>query len=158
MSQYTSLGVTVSPVAADGFLEMIGRLAYGEPDQLARSDDGAVTAVWQDRNHFDQYSSDEYRAIMAFLNGIPSELYAYESITEDYEPETGGDYQFDFERVVVYHLYGKPIRLGKTVSKSRKFGRRRDADRHGLLPSREKDGSHVHRRHGDKGVDGIQFG
>lgn len=52
MSQYTSLGVTVSPMAADGFLEMIGRLVYGEPDQLAKTDDGAVTAIWQDRNHF----------------------------------------------------------------------------------------------------------
>ena len=48
-------------------------------------------------------------------------------------------------------------RSRSTKAKS-KAGRRRDADRHGLLPSREKDGSHVHRRHGDKGVDGIQFG
>lgn len=124
MSQYTSLGVTVSPVVADGFLEMIGRLAYGEPDQLARTDDGAVTAIWQDRNHFDQYSSDEYRAIMAFLDRIPSELYSYQSITEDYEPEVGGDYGFNFETRVVYEVYGKPIRLGKTVSKSWKRGRR----------------------------------
>ena len=124
MSQYTSLGVTVSPMAADGFLEMIGRLAYGEPDQLAKTDDGAVTAIWQDRNHFDRYSSDEYRAIMAFLDGIPSELYSYQSITEDYEPEVGGDYGFNFETRVVYEVYGKPIRLGKTVSKSWKRGRR----------------------------------
>lgn len=124
MSQYTSLGITVSPVIADGFVEIVRGLDFGEPDQLARTDDGSVTAVWENRNHL--CDSPEYRAIMEFLEGIPEDLYSYESITEGYEPETGGGYGFNFSTRTVYEVYGTPFGLGKgkTVSRSWKLGRR----------------------------------
>lgn len=125
MSQYTSLGVTVSPLIADGFVRMLEGLDE-TPDKLARMDNGSVTAIWEYRNHFNAYASDSYRAIMDFLRQIPEDLYQYESITEDYEPEEGGTYGLNFYTYTVYEVFGEPFRLGKkTVSKSRKPRRRR---------------------------------
>lgn len=126
MSQYTSLGVTVSPAIADGFLEAIGSLDYGNPDQLARSEDGSVTAIWENRNHFDLYSSDTYRGVIGFLRGMPEDSYSFESITEGYEPDIGGTFGFNFSTKTVYEVYGKPFSLGKAViSKSGILRRRR---------------------------------
>lgn len=127
MGLYTSLGVTVSPVVADGFIELLENLEYEIPDQLARTDYGAVTAVWQNRKHFNAFDSDTYCRVMDFLEGIPENLFSYENITESYGPEIRGSYGFNFSTYTTYDVYGKPLRLGKKVlSKSRKQRRCRN--------------------------------
>lgn len=117
------MGVTVSPVVADGFVRMLEDLEYEKPDRTARTEDGAVTAIWEDRNHFNSFASDSYRAVMDFLNGIPDDLYQYESVTEDYEPETGGSFGLNFYTYTVYEVFGEPFTLDrKAVSKNRRSG------------------------------------
>lgn len=116
MTQYTSLGVTVSPSLAGPFLGVIAQLVHESPDQLSRTDDGAVTAVWQNRNHFDECGSDDYRRIMDFLNGADANEYSYESISEGYEPIVNGYFGLNFETTTVYRVFGTPIEIGGPVT------------------------------------------
>ncbi len=129
MSCYTSLGLTVSPDAGPFFLRFL-RTLEDEPDTVARAKDGAVTAIWEDRNHFDEYSDSEYSKIIEFTEGLGDGEYVYESVTEGEAPVLGGRYSFGFARVVKYDVYGEPVDLDSVVSENRKrsrlalFGRR----------------------------------
>ena len=120
MSVYTTLGVTVSPEAGIYFLGFLKTLR-DRPDRVTQDNDGTVSALWEDRNHFDRYSDDEnYDAIMAFLEGLDDDKYIYESVTEDCAPEIGGGYYFGFARVVHYDVYGEPVDLDSVTSENRK--------------------------------------
>ena len=120
MSCYTSLGVTVAPEEGMHFLRFLKKLD-GQPDTVSQGNDGSVSAVWEDRNHFDRYSDDEnYDAIMAFLEDLDDDKYIYESVTEDCAPEIGGGYYFGFARVVHYDVYGEPVDLDSVTSENRK--------------------------------------
>ncbi len=121
MSVYTSLGVTVSPEASLYFLRLLKTLSI-TPDHLTRVFDGSVNAVWEEHNHFDSYSSEDYRTVMSFLQSLDEKDYVYESVTEDCMPEIGGGYYFGFARVVTYKLDGDPIGLDDVVSENRRIG------------------------------------
>ena len=118
MSFYTSLGVTVSPPYSSAFLEFIGADGFEKPD-LVYMDGGSVSAVWQDHNHFDPYSSEQYNWLMDFLKSIGEDNYIYESVSEGCEPEVRGNYCFGFATKTVYEMYGSPVSLG-TKSKNRR--------------------------------------
>ena len=119
MSVYTSLGVTVAPEEGMHFLRFLKKLD-SQPDTVSQGNDGSVSAIWEDRNHFDAYSDDEdYDAIMSFLESLDDDKYVYESVTEGCEPEIGGSYYFGFARVVHYDVYGEPVDLD-AVSENRK--------------------------------------
>ena len=129
MSCYTSLGITVSPSAGLHFLRFLRTLEEA-PDTVARTKDGAVTAIWEDRNHFDEYSDSEYSKIIEFTENLGDGEYVYESVTEGEAPVLGGRYSFGFARVVAYDVYGERIDLDPVTSGNRKrsrlalFGRR----------------------------------
>ena len=99
MSTYTSLGVTVSPEVAIYFLRFLKTLE-DRPDTVTQGNDGSVSAVWEDRNHFDPWSSNsDYNSVVQFLRDLGEENYIYESVTEDGEPIIEGAYYFGFARV-----------------------------------------------------------
>ncbi|WII09547.1 hypothetical protein O8W32_01640 [Methanomassiliicoccales archaeon LGM-DZ1] len=127
MSVYTTLGVTVSPEAGIYFLRFLKTLR-DRPDRVTQDNDGTVSALWEDRNHFDEYSDCDYSTILDFLDNLGEENYISESITEDGEPEIRGGYYFGFARRITYDLYGDPVDLNTVMSGNRKrrfFGRRR---------------------------------
>ena len=129
MSTYTSLGVTVSPEVAIYFLRFLKTLR-DRPDTVTQGNDGSVSAVWEDRNHFDPWSSNsDYNSVVQFLRDLGEENYIYESVTEDGEPIIEGAYYFGFARVTRYDVYGEPVDLNAVISESRKkrglFGRLR---------------------------------
>ena len=129
MSTYTSLGVTVSPEVAIYFLRFLKTLR-DRPDTVTQDNDGSVSAVWEDRNHFDPWSSNsDYNSVVQFLRDLGEENYIYESVTEDGEPIIEGAYYFGFARVTLYDVYGEPVDLNAVISESRKkrglFGRLR---------------------------------
>jgi len=127
MSVYTTLGVTVSPEAGIYFLRFLKTLR-DRPDRVTQDNDGTVSALWEDRNHFDEYSDCDYSTILDFLDNLGEENYISESITEDGEPEIRGGYYFGFARRITYELYGDPVDLNTVMSGNRKrrfFGRRR---------------------------------
>lgn len=127
MSVYTTLGVTVSPEAGIYFLRFLKTLR-DRPDKVTQDNDGTVSALWEDRNHFDEYSDCDYSTILDFLDNLGDENYISESITEDGEPEIRGGYYFGFARRITYDLYGDPVDLNSVMSGNRKrrfFGRRR---------------------------------
>lgn len=127
MSVYTTLGVTVSPEAGIYFLRFLKTLR-DRPDRVTQDNDGTVSALWEDRNHFDEYSDCDYSTILDFLDNLGDENYISESITEDGEPEIRGGYYFGFARRITYDLYGDPVDLNSVMSGNRKrrfFGRRR---------------------------------
>ena len=53
MSVYTTLGVTVSPETGIYFLRFLKTLSQ-KPDRVTQDTDGTVSALWEDRNHFDE--------------------------------------------------------------------------------------------------------
>ena len=119
MSIYTSLGVTVSPKIAGSFREILRTLTHDVPDIATLGDDGSITAIWQDRKHFNEYDSDDYSTVMRFLKGFPEDLYCYEVLTEGYEPEVRGAYSLNFSTKTVYDVYGKQFDpRGSIVSRS----------------------------------------
>ena len=127
MSVYTTLGVTVSPEAGIYFLRFLKTLR-DRPDRVTQDNDGTVSALWEDRNHFDEYSDCDYSMILDFLDNLGEENYISESITEDGEPDIRGGYYFGFARRITYDLYGDPVDLNSVMSGNRKrrfFGRRR---------------------------------
>lgn len=127
MSVYTTLGVTVSPEAGIYFLRFLKTLR-DRPDRVTQDNDGTVSALWEDRNHFDEYSDCDYSTILDFLDNLGEENYISESITEDGEPEIRGGYYFGFARRITYDLYGDPVDLNSVMSGNRRrrfFGRRR---------------------------------
>lgn len=127
MSVYTTLGVTVSPEAGIYFLRFLKTLR-DRPDKVTQDNDGTVSALWEDRNHFDEYSDCDYSTILDFLDNLGEENYISESITEDGEPDIRGGYYFGFARRITYDLYGDPVDLNSVMSGNRKrrfFGRRR---------------------------------
>ena len=127
MSVYTTLGVTVSPEAGIYFLRFLKTLR-DRPDRVTQDNDGTVSALWEDRNHFDEYSDCDYSTILDFLDNLGEENYISESITEDGEPEIRGGYYFGFARRITYDLYGDPVDLNTVMSgncRRRFFGRRR---------------------------------
>ena len=129
MSTYTSLGVTVSPEVAIYFLRFLKTLR-DRPDTVTQDNDGSVSAVWEDRNHFDPWSSNsDYNSVVQFLRDLGEENYIYESVTEDGEPIIEGAYYFGFARVTRYDVYGEPVDLNAVISESSKkrglFGRLR---------------------------------
>ena len=119
MSVRTSLGVTVSPETGIFFLRFLKTLKE-KPDKVSQENDGSVSAVWEDRNHFDAYSDSEYRTVIGFLENLGEENYIYESVTEDEEPVIGGGYYFGFVRVVRYEVYGESVDLNAVTSENRK--------------------------------------
>ena len=127
MSVYTTLGVTVSPEAGIYFLRFLKTLR-DRPDRVTQDNDGTVSALWEDRNHFDEYSDCDYSTILDFLYNLGEENYISESITEDGEPDIRGGYYFGFVRRITYDLYGDPVDLNTVMSGNRRrrfFGRRR---------------------------------
>lgn len=127
MSVYTTLGVTVSPEAGIYFLRFLKTLR-DRPDKVTQDNDGTVSALWEDRNHFDEYSDCDYSTILDFLDNLGEENYISESITEDGEPDIRGGYYFGFARRITYDLYGDPVDLNSVMSGNRRrrfFGRRR---------------------------------
>ena len=129
MSTYTSLGVTVSPEVAIYFLRFLKTLR-DRPDTVTQDNDGSVSAVWEDRNHFDPWSSNsDYNSVVQFLRDLGEENYIYESVTENGEPIIEGAYYFGFARVTRYDVYGEPVNLDAVISENRKrrsiFGRLR---------------------------------
>lgn len=127
MSVYTTLGVTVSPEAGIYFLRFLKTLR-DRPDRVTQDNDGTVSALWENRNHFDEYSDCDYSTILDFLDNLGEENYISESITEDGEPEIRGGYYFGFARRITYDLYGDPVDLNSVMSGNRRrrfFGRRR---------------------------------
>lgn len=127
MSVYTTLGVTVSPEAGIYFLRFLKTLR-DRPDRVTQDNDGTVSALWEDRNHFDEYSDCDYSTILDFLDNLGEENYISESITEDGEPDIRGGYYFGFARRITYDLYGDPVDLDTVMSSNRRrrfFGRRR---------------------------------
>ena len=127
MSVYTTLGVTVSPEAGIYFLRFLKTLR-DRPDRVTQDNDGTVSALWEDRNHFDEYSDCDYSTILDFLDNLGEENYISESITEDGEPEIRGGYYFGSDRRIAYDLYGDPVDLDSVMSGNRRrrfFGRRR---------------------------------
>ena len=127
MSVYTTLGVTVSPEAGMYFLRFLKTLR-DRPDRVTQDNDGTVSALWEDRNHFDEYSDCDYSTILDFLDNLGEENYISESITEDGEPDIRGGYYFGFARRITYDLYGDPVDLDTVMSGNRRrrfFGRRR---------------------------------
>ena len=127
MSVYTTLGVTVSPEAGIYFLRFLKTLR-DRPDRVTQDNDGTVSALWENRNHFDEYSDCDYSTILDFLDNLGEENYISESITEDGEPEIRGGYYFGFARRITYDLYGDPVDLDTVMSGNRRrrfFGRRR---------------------------------
>lgn len=126
MSVYTTLGVTVSPEAGIYFLRFLKTLR-DRPDRVTQDNDGTVSALWEDRNHFDEYSDCDYSTILDFLDNLGEENYISESITEDGEPDIRGGYYFGFVRRTTYDLYGDPVDLDTVMSGNRRrrfFGRR----------------------------------
>ena len=120
MSTYTSLGVTVSPEVAIYFLRFLKTLR-DRPDTVTQDNDGSVSAVWEDRNHFDPWSQNsDYSKLIGFLRDLGDENYIYESVTEDGEPVIEGAYYFGFARVTHYDVYGEPVDLNTVISESRK--------------------------------------
>ena len=127
MSVYTTLGVTVSPEAGIYFLRFLKTLR-DRPDRVTQDNDGTVSALWENRNHFDEYSDCDYSTILDFLDNLGEENYISESITEDGEPDIRGGYYFGFARRITYDLYGDPVDLDTVMSGNRRrrfFGRRR---------------------------------
>ena len=127
MSVYTTLGVTVSPEAGIYFLRFLKTLR-DRPDRVTQDNDGTVSALWEDRNHFDEYSDCDYSTILDFLDNLGEENYISESITEDGEPDIRGGYYFGFAKRITYDLYGDPVDLDTVMSGNRRrrfFGRRR---------------------------------
>ena len=127
MSVYTTLGVTLSPEAGIYFLRFLKTLR-DRPDRVTQDNDGTVSALWEDRNHFDEYSDCDYSTILDFLDNLGEENYISESITEDGEPDIRGGYYFGFARRITYDLYGDPVDLNTVMSGNRRrrfFGRRR---------------------------------
>ena len=127
MSVYTTLGVTVSPEAGIYFLRFLKTLR-DRPDRVTQDNDGTVSALWEDRNHFDEFSDCDYSTILDFLDNLGEENYISESITEDGEPDIRGGYYFGFARRITYDLYGDPVDLDTVMSGNRRrrfFGRRR---------------------------------
>ena len=127
MSVYTTLGVTVSPEAGIYFLRFLKTLR-DRPDRVTQDNDGTVSALWEDRNHFDEYSDCDYSTILDFLDNLGEENYISESITEDGVPDIRGGYYFGFARRITYDLYGDPVDLNTVMSGNRRrrfFGRRR---------------------------------
>lgn len=127
MSVYTTLGVTVSPEAGIYFLRFLKTLR-DRPDKVTQDNDGTVSALWEDRNHFDEYSDCDYSTILDFLDNLGEENYISESITEDGVPDIRGGYYFGFARRITYDLYGDPVDLNTVMSGNRRrrfFGRRR---------------------------------
>ena len=126
MSVYTTLGVTVSPEAGIYFLRFLKTLR-DRPDRVTQDNDGTVSALWENRNHFDEYSDCDYSTILDFLDNLGDENYISESITEDGEPDIRGGYYFGFVRRITYDLYGDPVDLNTVMSGNRMrrfFGRR----------------------------------
>lgn len=114
MSSYTSLGVTVSPEVSVSFLMFIRTIA-DSPDYVCREKDGSVSAVWENRNHFDAASiGSEYLKIIGFLKELGEMHYVYESVTDD-ESFVGGRYHFGFARVVRYEMYGEMVNLKDAI-------------------------------------------
>ncbi len=118
MTCLTTLGVTVSPEISGYFLRFLRSLSYERPDTVTQCDDGAVNAIWENRNRFAE--SSDYRSILDFLDNMGSENYIYESVTEDDEPEIGGGYMFRFARVTRYEVEGEPVDPDNIVSPNRK--------------------------------------
>ena len=110
MSVYTTLGVTVSPEAGIHFLRFLKTLR-NRPDRVTQDNDGTVSALWENRNHFDEYSDCDYSTILDFLDNLGEENYISESITEDGEPDIRGGYYFGFAKRITYDLYGDPVDL-----------------------------------------------
>lgn len=119
MSVYTTLGVTVSPETGIYFLRFLKTLME-KPDRVTQDTDGTVSALWEDRNHFDEYSDSDYSTILDFLDNLGDENYISESITEDGEPDIRGGYYFGFARRTTYDLYGEPVDLDSVTSENRK--------------------------------------
>ena len=119
MSCYTSLGVTVAPEEGMHFLRFLKKLD-DQPDTVSQGNDGSVSAVWEDRNHFDEYSDCDYTTILEFLDNLGDDNYISESITEDGEPDIRGGYYFGFARRTTYDLYGEPVDLNTVSSENRK--------------------------------------
>lgn len=110
MSQYTSLGITVSPKTEECFLDFL-RTLREKPDKIASNKNGC-TALWENHNHFDEYTEDsEYNKIVDFLENLDSKDYYYESRTEDFDPIIKGGYFANFATRITYELYGSQIDL-----------------------------------------------
>ncbi len=138
MSFYTSLGVTVSPDAAIYFLRFLKTLDEG-PDYVYREKSGSISAVWEEHNHFDEYSGGEYNVIMDFLSKLNDEDYIYESVSEGCEPEVVGGFCFGFARIVKYELYGEPIDLDTVVSEGKRSRMNKTNHWRGDKPRTRKD-------------------
>ena len=109
MSYYTSTGITVSPEYGEEFLRILAKYPEDAPDEVRRTSDGSVTAVWKDRNHFD--SGEMYGRISEFLYDISEDDYGMEIIDEDWDAEVRGNYPLGFYASLEYHLDGSPVNL-----------------------------------------------
>ncbi len=128
MSVYTTLCVSVSPEVGLYFMRFMKEIRE-KPNKVSKDSDGTVTALWENRNHFDEYTSDsDYNVIIGFLMNLGDDKYYYESYTEQCEPVMYGDYVANFSTKMVFELYGEPVVLDSIMSenrKSRKFLNRR---------------------------------
>ena len=115
MSVYTTLCVSVSPEVGLYFMRFMKEIRE-KPNKVSKDSDGTVTALWENRNHFDAASiGSEYLKIIGFLKELGEMHYVYESVTDD-ESFVGGRYHFGFARVVRYEMYGDPMDLNGFVS------------------------------------------
>ena len=128
MSVYTTLCVSVSPEVGLYFLRFMKEIREKQ-NKVSKDSDGTVTALWENRNHFDEYSpNSDYNVIIGFLMNLGDDKYYYESYTEQCEPVMYGDYVANFSTKMVFELYGEPVVLDSIMSenrKSRKFLNRR---------------------------------
>ncbi len=122
MSYYTSTGLTVSSEHAEEFLRILAKPGNW-PDIATRTRSGAVTAVWKDRNHFDD--SDTYNEVEAFLESTDAD-YAMEVIDEDWNVTHEGTGELGFWTSVEYHVHGDPIDP-KTITMNRAPARKTHA-------------------------------
>ncbi|MBR6038696.1 MAG: hypothetical protein IKP53_08265 [Candidatus Methanomethylophilaceae archaeon] len=134
MSFYTSTGLTVSPEYGEEFLRILAREPEDRPDEVRRTSDGSVTAVWKDRNHFD--SSEMYDRISEFLDGISEDDYGMEIIDEDWDADRRGYYPLGFYASLEYHLDGSPVDLS-SVSRNASPKRRAPARKQTKSPPRK---------------------
>lgn len=114
MTYCTDMGVTVSPDVGIYFLRYLKSMTRERPDIVSQDNEGSVSAVWTGRNGF--RDSSDCVSMLDFLATLGEENYAYESVTEDEEPEIGGNYYFKFARVTRYEVDGTPVDLNTVVS------------------------------------------
>lgn len=118
MTRCTDMGVTVSPDVGIYFLRYLKSMTMERPDIVSQDSEGSVSAVWTGRNGF--RDSSDCVSMLDFLATLGEENYAYESVTEDEEPEIGGNYYFKFARVTRYEVDGTPVDLDDIACQNRK--------------------------------------